>query len=572
MNDVQLNDSCKSKVLEKGVVVGVNGVHLKRFERVLVNVLPHIQPAYVKLPVPPSIFTRDLSSANAGTFCCIHTERDSDTDAQKSKSSDWPYDRLPPAARVWGSLPGQLNNRTRADRKEQQVRSILSCVFALIPTSTLSLSNDNQKEIVNFKNSFSIVDMGGGSGHLAIPLALLLLLQSTDCGSHRTCRFRVLVVDLRGESLQLLHRKAEHCWQQMNKDHNSTDLKLEALPLAGARVTAIPNLFTFHGPIQALLKEDENTTDIPTASSDRLPTFHFDLGVALHLCGQVTDVALRLCGQHRAALVMAPCCVGKINSLRNNPYTFQATGSNICPLTSHQYPQSSVFAKHITQVSDWNSLAQAADYSAESKQECRMTRNAARRVAKGLLETDRILYLKEFHGYEHACLTRMQPWEATPKNDIILAWNDDNHSNNPDGDLMKKIDESPDEDCFADVAWTMQHLLATPIASSDLAIKKLCGTENVNDSSLHDSVDWTWQEEQEVREKIKEFLLETAHDHSQKLVFPVGCKRRQRKLIHYVAEQFDLAHWCVGKKDSERTVCVARRLQQRENSSHAGTA
>ena len=38
----------------------------------------------------------------------------------------------------------------------------------------------------------------------------------------------------------------------------------------------------------------------------------FDLGLALHACGEATDLALEKCINCKAAYVMAPCCVGKI--------------------------------------------------------------------------------------------------------------------------------------------------------------------------------------------------------------------------------------------------------------------
>jgi hypothetical protein len=33
---------------------------------------------------------------------------------------------------------------------------------------------------------------------------------------------------------------------------------------------------------------------------------------------------------------------------------------------------------------------------------------------------------------------------------------------------------------------------------------------------------------------------------------------RKRKLVHYMAEQMGLAHWCQGSKHAEKTVAVAR--------------
>jgi hypothetical protein len=37
----------------------------------------------------------------------------------------------------------------------------------------------------------------------------------------------------------------------------------------------------------------------------------FDVGLALHACGNATDHVLQLSVQHRAAFVVSPCCVGE---------------------------------------------------------------------------------------------------------------------------------------------------------------------------------------------------------------------------------------------------------------------
>jgi hypothetical protein len=36
----------------------------------------------------------------------------------------------------------------------------------------------------------------------------------------------------------------------------------------------------------------------------------FELGLALHACGNATDRVLQLCCHHRAAFLVSPCCIG----------------------------------------------------------------------------------------------------------------------------------------------------------------------------------------------------------------------------------------------------------------------
>jgi Methyltransferase domain len=148
------------------------------------------------------------------------------------------------------------------------------------------------------------------------------LVWSEPTGSCRY-NYRVVCVDLSAPSLDLLHRKAWHCQQQIapgnaNTMHMGTTNQASASlpsPLESQqdysnqlRPTAIPNLYTFHGPAEAWC----NTT---TANGNFGECRRFDMAVALHLCGEATDVVLRLAGQQQpypARIVVAPCCVGKL--------------------------------------------------------------------------------------------------------------------------------------------------------------------------------------------------------------------------------------------------------------------
>lgn len=503
------------------VSVGVHGVRLKHFEQVLANVLPTVQPEYARLPPVPS-----SSSAAAAS-------------PSLSETTLWPFDKLPTSARVLGNNPGQLPKPERAARKEQQLQSMLRCILPLIPTTTTttrSTPRNNQKQQ---ETPFTIVDIGGGSGHLGIPLALLL----PDC--------RVVVVDLRKRSLDLMHQKAELVVKEilekgeelsasyrsntvsssMSHDDDDDDDSSACFSSCG-RDGILENLFSFHGPVEKYSKS-------------------FDMALALHLCGEATDVTLRKAASAGAtAIVVAPCCVGKLSQQVRNPNVFHATGENVATVS---YPQSSTFCQLISQQADWDALAKAADYSCE--QESRTSRNATRRTAKALLETDRRLYLESVYSYRTA-LMRMDPWESTPKNDILVAWD------------PKKVDfqdsllfSTADPDCQSDLQVVISQLLDPSRAGDDgIAVE---------------NSDWTGPEEQEIESQIADFLKRTeemSDKMEQVLVFPTRMGGRKRKLIHFVARRLDLAHWCVGDKDRDKTVAVARRgqlrsMQKRKNES-----
>lgn len=43
-----------------------------------------------------------------------------------------------------------------------------------------------------------------------------------------------------------------------------------------------------------------------------LGNFEFDVGVGLHFCGMLTDLALSACLDRKASFAFVPCCYGKV--------------------------------------------------------------------------------------------------------------------------------------------------------------------------------------------------------------------------------------------------------------------
>jgi hypothetical protein len=434
-------------------------VRLKKFEEVVADLLPLVTPEFVRIPILPP--------------------------GSSASTNDWPFDQLPPLARVKGAGSGQLSCGKRAERKEGQLRSLVQCLMAMIPP----------------KHQMKIIDFAGGSGHLAIPLAILL----PQC--------QIVVVDVKMASLRLVHEKARNLQETDNSLSVSRDDKL-TYP-KGEDVTkheqikrqcaGIPNLYTYHGSIESFQEP-------------------FDIGVSLHACGEASDLVLRACGRARANFCVAPCCVGKLNRQRFNPYIYHATAGNEPTVL---YPQSSKFG--FVSENDWNALAKAADYS--DWDEMRSARNAARRTAKALLETDRLLFMRETYGYNVA-LTRMDPWECSPKNDILLGWMDESTS------PFHSCEIIADSESNNDIELTFKHLLSSTYSDEN-----------------QDSVDWTWEEERDTRRTLEEFQQSS----ERKLIFPTGMGARRRKLVHYLAEQMGFTHWCLGDTRTTRTVAVAKK-------------
>ena len=501
--------------------VGVHGLRLKRFEEVVAKLLEaSIDPEYVLLPQPPSLFKSNIDPAD-------------DYDGE-----DWLFSKLPRSARVVGNHP----HPKRAKNKEGQLLSMLRGILRLVPPSSASSASES-------KRPTTIVDFGGGSGHLGIPLALLL----PDC--------KIIVVDFNERSISLLHEKAQKVIEEVESEQDDdrqlryskcvsnlpdTDLLPSQLDLAccGKQNGILGNLFTFCGPVEKFVGEP------------------LDLALALHLCGEATDVCLRTAiREHAAAIVVAPCCVGKLSANAFNPDVFHATGQNEATIS---YPQSQTFQKILSEnqpgykiQQDWNALAKAADYSDET--EFRKARNASRRIAKALLETDRRLYLQSM-GYETA-LAKMDPLEVTPKNDILMAWRPESFGERKNCEL-KTIFGTLDKDCENDIGVTKAHLLSSHDKAISPSLEEFSNEKKrkqPNDTTV-DRNDWTHEEEAEIEAKISAFLESTPH---QILVFPTRMGGRKRKLIHFVAERLNLAHWGQGKKVSEKTVAVAKQRPPR---------
>jgi Methyltransferase domain len=463
---------------------------------------------------------------------------------------------------VHGVRPGQIANFDRARRKAEQIHSIFRCIQALLPPH-LVCEDTRDSDDDTSTDVYTICDLGGGSGHLALPLALHLR------------SVRVIVVELSQESLRLLHTKAKQCSQTSDSTCTILPHQLQA--------TAVPNLFTYCGAIESL-----NKTTLPLA---------VNMVVGLHLCGQVTDVALQWAAKSQVSrIILAPCCVGKLQSLTSpfmpestsssqrakyrNPYIYQATGQNEATV---QYPQSVRFRRIFHESTttgdadrDWNSLAKAADYNS-TPDERSSGRHACRRVAKVLLEYDRCLLLQE-HGYD-TTLTRMQPGTASPKNDIILAWK---HRVPPwdsrQTDMSEPLPMEPDRAIGDDLAAAVDYIEKCLGDESHLTTKqdRPGAVSDPGRDSLQ--VEWSDDEIKSVEKQLVQWMeayrasqengdshagpddgigaLSPLQQSTDVLVFPTRLGRRKRKLIHYVAERMGLAHWSLGSKHAEKTVAV----------------
>jgi hypothetical protein len=583
---------------------GANGVLLKKFETVLRDIysseassiisspteiicpkaLQTLTPRYSKLPPfldeseQDNIVQRARRNSSSSSLIWCKNE-------QLRSSSPWPFDErtaLPSCGCVRdnstqqrqqhrkprktktgkdvGGVGDIYGNHQRALRKEMQLANMIQCVFSLLPDHILHpvCCEEVQSSIQKKKRKFRIVDFAGGTGHLSVPLALLL----PHC--------EVVCVDLKKWSLDLLHRRVDGIsLSGAKEDEELNDADDENRDKEA-------DMSSFHQNTLNGLHKSHNTSNTIRVSQNipNLSTYlgsiqsyneYFDIGISLHACGEASDYVLRKCFKQKASWVVCSCCCGKLQSNALNPYTFQSTGINEKGVS---YPQSKSLASFMNVTVDdddndddserrrvllaerFDEVARAADYSELG--DVRKPRNACRRAAKSLVEWDRLLYCKEYDADDadsvNVVLTRMVPWEASTKNDILIGWYD--HSCNP----YRRRDRIKDSSCNAGVPEE------DPSSQVDfeIALQHLFGGHGlpaVEDRDNHAN-DWSPQEVTEIQMQLEAFL---STDMEKTFRFQRGMGSRKRKLIHYVAEKMGLRHWGEGKKDSEKIVVVARR-------------
>ena len=143
----------------------------------------------------------------------------------------------------------------RARRKRWQVESFATVLRELLEARQQEASRVSEIESGVKERPLTVVDFGAGSGALALPLAA------------RFPDARFVAVEMKRRSADLLLQRAK------------------SAGLENVR-TSVCMIETFDEP--------------------------FDVGVALHACGNATDHALLRCVERGAAFAVSPCCVGKL--------------------------------------------------------------------------------------------------------------------------------------------------------------------------------------------------------------------------------------------------------------------
>ena len=215
-------------------------------------------------------------------------------------------------------------------------------------------------------SSLTIVDFGCGAGNVTLCLAYLLPMDSFICIECKTSR------------IELARQRAEQC--------------------------GIKNI-----KFVCKFIENINNDDIDT----------FDIGIAIHACGYLTDYAQIECIKHNASFILCSCCNGKCCNIQTNNYMIFPRSNYLRNIVSFNT------FKILTSFSDFNfDIKRNNDYDYYRY-------NIKRKFCKILCEIDRCLYALEIKddGYKKVILTQIYSnnkiFESSPKSDIIIGIHSD---------------------------------------------------------------------------------------------------------------------------------------------------
>lgn len=189
-------------------------------------------------------------------------------------------------------------------------------------------------------------------------------------------------------SLVLAHLFPGHAFTLVEKKpHKSVDLiKARALE------AGLTNVQTFHGDFRDFKRP-------------------FDLGLAVHLCGEATDLCMERCFEMRASFVLVPCCVGKIASVVEQQLKHGGDDAHRADGFTVTYPRSE-WLKARMETEMYLNCTRSADFSEKVG-----TRRG--QMSKQLIDIDRAKSAQE-RGYA-VSVGRLEPVECSRKHDIIVG-------------------------------------------------------------------------------------------------------------------------------------------------------
>ena len=268
--------------------------------------------------------------------------------------------------------------------------------------------------------------------------------------NHPTSRQRTRVVDFGAGSgnltLPLAKRFPDHDFVAVEMKQRSADLLMRRAAAAG-----LTNVVAHVGMIEksgGAIDDDDASTRPPGLTA-------FDVGVALHACGNATDHAIQRCVDVSAAFVVSPCCIGKLkfsltggssfSAVPNSDWTAHPSHASAAsaaaasaaadadhddgdvvpcqpvPVPVITHPRSRWLAAQLSGPADFAALAAAADtgHAAGDVATAGAVNDLGRR-AKIQVELDRAQAAREA-GYEVVTLSVVRASDAPPNKSHLLV-------------------------------------------------------------------------------------------------------------------------------------------------------
>lgn len=146
----------------------------------------------------------------------------------------------------------------------------------------------------------------------------------------------------------------------------------------------------------------------------------FDIGLATHLCGGATDVALSKCIDVGASFIATPCCLGSIKFALGNDTEVKTRVDGCAPVLKRSndltYPRSKWLRDELT-LEEYAAMTSLGDCTVAVAEE---EENELRMKGKRLLDADRLALAREA-GYGTSLGRLGSKEECGPKSDVLLA-------------------------------------------------------------------------------------------------------------------------------------------------------
>lgn len=224
-------------------------------------------------PADTAIEARARAAPTVAAFCC------SEAATAATTVPDLPWRDLPPSADPSSVLSAEHRAGARGRKKRAQVAN-----FAAVLRRLAALLLIDQEDNCSPPRPLRVVDFGCGSGAVVLALAALF---PPD-------RAVFVGVDMKLEAVDVLRRRAA----EAGFTH-----------VTGVVGMAEDFCWGCSGGGGGGDGDDGNAN----AQQQQHQQHHtFDVALALHACGNATDVAIELAARSGAAFAVSPCCLGKL--------------------------------------------------------------------------------------------------------------------------------------------------------------------------------------------------------------------------------------------------------------------